>query len=67
MVDDPLPTIVEDVPAEVCDSCGDEVFSAAVAHELDRLVRERPAPVRTVQTAVYDFAAIGATGEIAAT
>ena len=60
MIDSPLPTIVEDVPAKVCDFCGDEVFSAAVAHEMDRLARARPQPVRTVTVPVYHFRLVGA-------
>jgi len=32
----------EDVPALVCESCGDVSFSSVVAKEMDRIIKEKP-------------------------
>jgi YgiT-type zinc finger domain-containing protein len=34
--------VVEDVPALVCDVCGDELVTEAVAREVEELLRKEP-------------------------
>jgi YgiT-type zinc finger domain-containing protein len=46
---------VENVPAWVCEDCGEPYFEAATCRELDRL-RQAPPPARkTIQVPVYAF------------
>jgi hypothetical protein len=54
------PAMVLSVPARVCDWCGDETISSAIAEALDRIARERPGPARTIKVPVYDLAAVPA-------
>ena len=47
--------LVEDVPAWVCEDCGEAYFEAETCRQLDRL-REAPPPARrTVAVLVYAF------------
>ena len=46
---------VENVPAWVCEDCGEPYFEAETCRELDRL-RQAPPPARqTIQVPVYTF------------
>ena len=49
------PVIATKVPALVCRQCGAEAFTSEVVGELERLVRERPTPARTILVPVYEF------------
>ena len=49
--------VVEGVPAEVCERCGEATFSAAVAEQVRRLVREPHEAVRILRAEVLDFRA----------
>ncbi len=45
--------LIEDVPALVCQSCGEPIFDAATCKKLDAL-RKNPAP-KTREIPVYSF------------
>ena len=48
--------LVEDVPARVCEVCGESYFEAEVCRKLDQ-IRQAPPPVyRTMEVPVYPFA-----------
>jgi len=47
--------VVENIPAEVCSSCGEAVVTLVVHGQLDRLFAAPPAPRRTLSVPVYDF------------
>ncbi len=46
---------VEDIPAEVCDRCGEENFTAEIAESLRRLVRAPDRAGRIVEAEVLHF------------
>ncbi|MEW6249250.1 MAG: YgiT-type zinc finger protein [Planctomycetota bacterium] len=46
---------VEDIPAEVCDRCGEENFTAEVAERLRVLVREPTRAERTVPAEIVRY------------
>lgn len=48
-------TLIENVPAWVCDSCGEQYFEPEVCEELDRLRNTPPAAKRVIQIPVYNF------------
>jgi HTH-type transcriptional regulator / antitoxin MqsA len=45
--------IVEGVPAKVCDTCGEKVFTPAVAKKLQNLAKRRKKPPRTRRVPVF--------------
>ena len=45
--------IVEGVPASVCGTCGEKVFSPAVAKKLQNLAKRRKKPARTRRVPVF--------------
>lgn len=47
--------IVEDVPAGVCEQCGEQYFTALVAKALEGLARSEEAVLRTAVTPVKVF------------
>ena len=47
--------LVEGIPAEVCDHCGEANFDASVAEQVRRLVWEPHQPERIVPTEVLPF------------
>lgn len=47
--------VFENVPAWVCEQCGEIYLDAAVDAKLDEIV-ERQAPTRTIEAPVYDYA-----------
>ncbi len=46
--------VIDDIPADVCDICGDTLYTAEVARRLDRVMRERPATSATVPLYRYE-------------
>jgi HTH-type transcriptional regulator/antitoxin MqsA len=46
---------VEDIPAEVCDRCGETNFTAEIAESLRKLVRAPHRAGRTIQAEVLRF------------
>ena len=49
--------IVENVPARVDVNTGEQYFSPKTVERLQQIIRGRRAPVRVLQTPVYEFAA----------
>ncbi len=45
--------VIEHVPAEVCDVCGDVLFTPETVRQLERLQHTIAKPIRTVP--LYDF------------
>ena len=48
--------LVDHVPAEVCDRCGEVTLSPDVVERLQQTVWQREPPARFVETPVYEFA-----------
>jgi HTH-type transcriptional regulator/antitoxin MqsA len=55
-IDDRL-VVVENVPAIVCDHCGEVSFQPEVASRLQKTIWDRKTPARTIEAAVYEFPA----------
>jgi HTH-type transcriptional regulator / antitoxin MqsA len=53
-IDDRL-VVVENVPAAVCDNCGEISIQPEVASQLQKTIWERKTPARTIEAAVYEF------------
>jgi len=56
---------IENVPAEVCEQCGEKTYSPTVTDELIRLAKKKLKPAKTVQVPVFDYALQGITKESA--
>ena len=48
--------LVDHVPAEVCDRCGEVTLRPEVVERLQQTVWQREPPARFVETPVYEFA-----------
>jgi len=48
--------VVERVPAEVCDHCGETTLQPAVVERLQETVWQSRTPLRLIETPVYEFA-----------
>lgn len=48
-------TLIENVPAWVCDTCGEQYFEPKVCEELDRLQDTKPVAKKTIKVPVYNF------------
>ena len=49
--------VIEHVPAKVCSQCGEQLFAPGTVERLQQTAWEGHAPVRVMQTPVFDFAA----------
>lgn len=47
--------IVENVPAKVCQQCGEQLFSPEVVEKLQRVVWSKKKPQRQIMTPVFDL------------
>jgi len=47
---------VENVPAEVCTTCGEKTYSPEVTEKLLRFARQEVRPKKIIQVPVFDFA-----------
>ncbi len=47
--------VVENVPAWVCEQCGETYFDPDVVERIQTLIWSDAQPVRTIQTPVYDL------------
>ena len=57
--------LFENVPALVCDQCGEQSFPGVVFDRIQQIITEDATPPRTVEAGVYDLAAasyVGAAG-----
>lgn len=50
--------VVEHVPARVCVQCGEWLYSPETVERLQKTVWEQRSPSRTLETPVFDFAAM---------
>ena len=50
--------VVEHVPARVCSQCGERLYSPQTVERLQKTVSEQRSPSRTLETPVFDFAAM---------
>jgi HTH-type transcriptional regulator/antitoxin MqsA len=48
--------LVEQIPAQVCERCGEATFSRETTEKIRRLVHSAGQPVRTVPLEVFAFA-----------
>jgi len=48
--------LVENVPAEVCNKCGEKTYSPEVTDQLLRFAKDEFQPVRRIEVPVFDFA-----------
>jgi YgiT-type zinc finger domain-containing protein len=49
--------LVENVPAEVCERCGEKTYSPEVTDELLKFAKKQFRPIRKVEVPVFDFTA----------
>ena len=54
MMDDKL-VIVENVPASVCESCGETAIAPDVLERLQEMIWHSPTPVKVLEAPVYEF------------
>lgn len=47
--------LVEHVPAEVCEKCGEKTYSPQVSDELLKFAKDEFKPVKTIKVPVFDF------------
>ena len=48
--------LVDHVPAEVCDRCGEVTLSPDVVERLQQTIWQQEPPARVIETPVYEFA-----------
>jgi len=48
--------LVEHVPAEVCERCGEKTYSPEVTDELLKFAKDKFKPVKKLEVPVFDFA-----------
>ncbi len=48
--------VAHNVPALVCQECGEKEYTPDVTHKLYTLVKESPAPIKFIRVPVYDLA-----------
>jgi len=53
---DGKPVLVENIPAQVCERCGEAVFSAETAEKVRLLVHGTVKPVKSVKMDVFAYA-----------
>ncbi len=49
--------IIENVPAWVCEQCGETLYDPEVVDQIQAVVWSDKPPVRTIETPVYDLSA----------
>jgi HTH-type transcriptional regulator/antitoxin MqsA len=52
---DGKPVLVENIPAQVCDRCGEEIFSKETTEKVRLLVRGKSRPVKSVTMDVFAY------------
>jgi YgiT-type zinc finger domain-containing protein len=51
-----LPVLVEHIPAQVCDQCGEEIFDSSTVEKVRLLVHGDAKPVKSVKMDVFAYA-----------
>jgi len=49
--------IVENVPAQVCQQCGEKLFEPEIVDKLQKVIWEEKTPKKEVKTPIYDLSA----------
>jgi HTH-type transcriptional regulator / antitoxin MqsA len=49
------PVLVENIPAQVCDRCGEPTFSRETTEKIRQLLHEPHPPQRSIQVEVFAF------------
>jgi len=52
---DGKPVLVENIPAQVCSHCGEEVFSRETTEKVRLLVRGTVKPAKSIKMDVFDY------------
>lgn len=52
---DGRPVLVENIPAEVCERCGEEIFSKETTEKVRLLVHSKAKPARSVKLDVFAY------------
>jgi YgiT-type zinc finger domain-containing protein len=52
--------VIEDVPAKVCEACGEKYFSAEVSKKIDELISTRPKVKKRLDVPVFTFGEVQA-------
>jgi len=47
--------IIEKIPMGVCTQCGEKVLKPEVAKGIDRILKEKRKPTKTIQVPVYEY------------
>jgi len=53
---DGRPVLVESIPAQVCERCGEEIFTKETVERVRSLVHGNAKPIKSVQMDVFDYA-----------
>lgn len=53
---DGKPVLVENIPAQVCVRCGEEIFSRETTEKVRLLVHGKAKPIKSVQMDVFAYA-----------
>jgi YgiT-type zinc finger domain-containing protein len=53
---DGKPVLVENIPAQVCTRCGEEIFSRETVEKVRRIVHGKKKPIRSVKMDVFAYA-----------
>lgn len=53
---DGKPVFVEKIPAQVCNRCGEEIFSRETTEKVRLLVHGKAKPIKSVQVDVFAYA-----------
>ena len=49
------PILVENIPAQICDRCGEPVFSSETTEKIRQLVHGHAQPIKSVPLDVFEF------------
>ena len=53
---DGKPVLVENIPAQVCARCGEEIFSKETSERVRLIVHSRKKPIKSVKMDVFAYA-----------
>lgn len=53
---DGKPVLVENIPAQVCLRCGEEIFSRETTEKVRQIVHGKKKPIKSVQMDVFAYA-----------
>ncbi len=50
------PTLVKNIPATVCNRCGEKIFSRETTEKIRRMVHGESKPIKSISMDVFDYA-----------